>query len=111
MTLLEQLEITVTEIDSVFQAHLMREDIERIRKLTSLAENAESIAEFEKAGFFLNWTQNDLRTVELTDSLNPFLRAFYAAAQETDNDHLQAEVRKTWGYFNKERMRKLVGCL
>ncbi|MGI9374015.1 MAG: hypothetical protein ACR2OJ_16125 [Hyphomicrobiales bacterium] len=111
MNLLEELEETVEELDSFFQKHLMREDIQRIKKLTSLAENARSLEEFEKAGFFLGWTQHDLRTPELAETLNPFLRTFYAAAQSDDKNYIETEVKQAWIAFTKNRLNKLVRCL
>ena len=111
MKLLEELEGTVDHLDSPFQAHLMREDIQRLNKLFSLAEGVSSFEEFEKDGFFLGWTQNDLRTSELAETLEPFLSAFYAAVRGKNPDCTQAEVKQAWVSFNKDRMSKLIGCL
>lgn len=111
MKLLEELEVTVDTLDSVFQAHLMREDIQRIKKLVLLAEKSSSFEDFEKAGFFLGWTQNDFRTTELAGTLKPFLSVFYAAVQDENSACSEADVKQAWVSFNKDRLNKLVGCL
>jgi len=73
MKLLNELRQTADRLDSVFQAQLMREDIERIEKLVEMAKAAKRYDEFEKAGLYLGWTQGDMRTFELTGELKPFL--------------------------------------
>ena len=111
MRLLEDLEGTVDHLDSPFQAHLMREDIQRIKKLVLLAEEASTFEEFKKAGFILGWTQNNLRTTELAGTLKPFLFVFYSAVRDGSSDRSEAEVKQAWVSFNKDRLNKLVGCL
>lgn len=111
MELLEELERSVKKLESPFQAHLMREDIQRIKKLVLLAEEAKTYEEFEKSGFFLGWTHSDFRTSELSETLKPFLSVFYALVRENNSDRMQAEVKHAWISFNKDRMNKLIGCL
>ena len=89
----------------------MREDIARIERLAGLATTAASYEDYEKAGLYLQWTQGDLRTFELTDELKPFLKAVHTAANDAAGDRTDAAVRDTWIAFNTARMNKLIGCL
>ena len=111
MKLLYELRQTADRLDSVFQAQLMREDIERIEKLVEMAKAAKRYDEFEKVGLYMGWTQGDMRTFELTSELKPFLKAVYSAANEGPSESANSLIRETWIAFNNARMNKLIGCL
>lgn len=111
MKLLDELRKTADQLESAFQAQLMREDIARIEQLVELARTAATYEDYERAGLYLEWTQGDLRTFELTADLKPFLEAVHATANTAATDATDRQIRDTWITFNTARMNKLIGCL
>lgn len=89
-----------------FRAALLREDLERLTRLPNLAAGAADEAAFLKAAGLAGWTPGDLRTGELRPWLDPFLRAWYAAA-DSDNPTLL----NLWRSFDRNRLDILAGCL
>jgi len=97
--------------ESPFRAQLLREDVERLRKLQPLARSAPDLATFKKAGMRVGWTQGDLRTHELRAPLEALLEAVYA--YETGNAAADAEdrIEAAWRELHRARMERLLGCL
>ena len=95
---------------SVVQKQLLREDVERLRRLEELAEAHGSYEDFEHQGLFIGWTQGDFRTAELHATLKPFLKALHQA-KHAPSDGADEEVRTCWIAFNQDRSKRLVGCL
>ena len=89
-----------------FRAALLREDLERLNRLLDLAAGAADETAFLKAAGLVGWTPGDLRTGELKPWLDPFLRAWYAAAEIHDRALLDL-----WREFNVNRLDILAGCL
>ena len=110
LKLIAELRATAASIDSVVQAQLMKEDAARLERLKELAEASDTYEAFEKEALYCGWTQGDFRTPELHDSLVPFLTAAYSSLEQSGADN-DAEVRRLWVEFNRDRATKLVGCL
>ena len=91
---------------SYFRAALLREDTDRLSRLLQLAAEAADEAAFLKAAGLAGWTPGDLRTGELKPWLDPFLRAWYAAAGGGD-----AALLDLWRDFDRNRLDILAGCL
>ncbi len=91
---------------SYFRAALLREDLGRLNRLPELAAGATDEAAFLKAAGLVGWTPGDLRTSELKQWLDPFLRAWYAAAESNDPALLDL-----WREFDVNRLDILAGCL
>ena len=87
-----------------FRAALLREDLERLTRLLGLAAADE--AAFLKVAGLVGWTPGDLRTRELGPWLDPFLQAWYAAADGDDPALLGL-----WRRFDRNRLDILAGCL
>ena len=97
--------------DSYFQAALLREDVQRLEKLCTIAEECETLERFHKDGLYVGWTKGDLRTGELKEALTPFMEAFYAYAHGDKTPAREEEILGTWADFNQQRMKILVHCL
>lgn len=111
MHLIEELEALLNKEESMFRAQLLREDVDRLRKLTSLArENGDRDA-FVKAGMYIGWTSGDMRTHELKEELEPLLDATLAYATGGGTDEQDQALRTAWDNFHIARMRKIVHCL
>ena len=91
---------------SYFRAALLREDLERLTGLLVLAADADDEVAFLKAAGLAGWTPGDLRTYELKPWLDPFLRAWYGAAEGDDPALLDL-----WRSFDRNRLDILAGCL
>ncbi len=112
MQLLEALENAVEREESIFRAQLMREDIGRLRRLQELAEKAATREEFVKAGLYIGWTLDDLRTHEFKGELEPLLDAVYLRCRgEGDAGDLDRRIDEAWRVFDAKRLERLVGCL
>ncbi len=91
---------------SYFRAALLREDLERLTGLLELAAEAVDETAFMKAAGLAGWTPGDLRTHELKPWLDPFLRAWYGAADGDGPAPLDL-----WRDFDRNRLDILAGCL
>ena len=111
MHLIEELESTSGAEQSMFRAQLMREDVARLRKLATLAEECPDQDSFLKQGLYAGWTQGDFRTHELKAPIEAVLRAFYAYQTGGRTVEQDRAVRAAWDLFDRERIAKLVGCL
>lgn len=112
MELINFLQNALERENSLFRAQLLREDIERLQRLQALASKAASRETFVKEGFFVGWTQNDMRTYEFKEELEEFLCAFYddfsAAAPSKES---ASRLETTWNRLHAKRLERLVGCL
>ena len=104
MQLITDLEAMLAAEESVFRSQLLREDIARLRKLQDLAAECEDVAAFKKAGSRIGWTQRDMMTHLISDSLGAFLEALYE--RQTD-----ADIESAWRNLCRERNEKLIKCL
>ena len=111
MTFADEIEHLAAREESYFRAHLLREDVSRLRRLTALTAGCRDVDAFVKAGTTLGWTQGDLRTWELKPTLTAFLEAYFAAAGPNETPQQRARLHATWHAFDIDRMNKLVGCL
>ncbi len=111
MHLLEEMEQRQETEESYFRAHLLREDIARLRKLETLIGEQDSLEGFLKEGLYIGWTQGDFRTHELKQPLEALLAAFHAYETGGRSDEQDASLRSAWQAFDRERMEKLIGCL
>lgn len=111
MRLLEEFRRLLATEESLFRAQLLREDIAKFEKLIALAHEHTDYADFEKNGFYLEWTQSDFRTHELRDTLQRFLEAFYRHVREHQSDRSDDALQEAWESFDRDRMNKLIGCL
>ncbi|MEZ5954730.1 MAG: hypothetical protein R3C13_10555 [Hyphomonas sp.] len=111
MRLLDRLDETAANDESMFRRFLAKEDAERIRKLCNLAKAAPSLEDYLKKGLYIGWTRDDMRTWELKDQLTPLMQAIYDAQHADDAAALEDEIDRAWGPFNQHRMKILVHCL
>ncbi|MGI9355289.1 MAG: hypothetical protein ACR2PF_09055 [Rhizobiaceae bacterium] len=109
-SLLTKLEAEKERVDSVFQRHLLNEDLKRIHRLTQLAGECRSEAEFLKQGFGIGWTAGDLQTFKIRNCLDEFLTTFYHCMR-SNSAHKEEQIETAWKRFNRKRIEKLVGCL
>ena len=86
----------------------MREDTARLDKLVTLADASPDLAAFKKAGTYIGWTQNDMMTHLLADTLGGLLEAIYAWRKGTGDE---AAINTAWMDFCTERNEKLIKCL
>lgn len=112
MRLVERMKNEVERLDSMFQAHLMGEDIARIERLADMAHTSKDRADFLKQGLFAGWTKDDMRTFELKEPINAFLDALWDYTHHSaPGEDLERRLEATWIVFNKARMKVLIGCL
>lgn len=111
MQILQELQTRIASEQSMFRAQLMREDVARLDKLLTLAGESADLAAFKKAGTYIGWTQNDMMTHLLSESLGDLLDAIYAYRAEGSTDTSEAKVRTAWAGFCVERNEKLIKCL
>jgi len=111
MRLIEELQQSVREEQSLFRAQLLREDIDRLTKLGDLARSAGDLDTFKKAGRRIGWTQGDARTGELGEALDALLDAVFDYETGGAGSEQEARIRDTWLALHRVRMERLVGCL
>jgi hypothetical protein len=111
MHLIEDLEARAGTEQSMFRAQLLREDLDRLRRLTALADQCADLADFLKQGLYAGWTQGDFRTHELKTPIEAVLTAFYDYRTGGRTDAQDRALRAAWNAFDRERIEKLVGCL
>lgn len=111
MQLLSTLRDQLAREQSPFRVQLLKEDILRLEKLQALAETAGDLAEFQKAGSRISWTQNDMMTHRIAEPLSGFLDAFYGyrLGQKTEAD--ERRIHDAWLRLCAERNEKLIKCL
>ena len=106
LSVIDAVEAELAGNPSYFRAALLREDLERLIRLQELSTEAEDEAAFKKAAGLAGWTPGDLRTHELKPWLDPFLQAWFAAAEGDDPALLEL-----WRSFDRNRLDILAGCL
>jgi hypothetical protein len=111
MRLIDTLLRLVEEEESPFRAQLLREDVQRLRRLGALARSAPDLAHFRKAGMRVGWTQGDLRTHELRAPLETLLEAVHACETGPADAAAEDRVEAAWRDLHRVRMERLVGCL
>lgn len=111
MQLIERLTALAADEPSLFRSQLLREDVERLRKLERLAKTAPDAASFRKSGMRVGWTQGDARTHELAGPLARLLDAVYEFERGKRDAAQEEVIEKAWDALHRERMEKLVGCL
>ncbi len=111
MKLLEDLANAANNVDSPFQSQLIREDIARLNKLRELAGSSTTFDDFRKEGFYIGWTRDDLRTMDMKATLEWLLAAFYRLETGEGSPAAEQDLNQAWSAFNRDRMEKLIGCL
>jgi len=111
MRLIEELERTLAEEQSLFRGQLLREDIARLKRLRELARGAGDLATLRKAALRLGWTQGDARTQELRAPLEALVDAIFAYETGAGESRQEARIIEAWTELHQTRMERLVGCL
>ncbi len=111
MKLIETLQKLQKEEQSYFRSALLREDIARLEKLQKMARTCNSLAQFEKDGLYIGWTQGDLRTGELKEALLPLMTVIFSYVKGRQDEATEQELLDKWATFNALRMKTLVHCL
>jgi hypothetical protein len=111
MDILDRLERAMRSEESYFRAQLLREDVARLKKLRELAGRATSEETFVRDGLCVDWTPAGLRNGELTGTLEPLLKAFFAASRAAPEADTNAHLFSAWCAFDAQRIDLLVGCL
>ena len=110
MRLIEEMEQRLQSEDSMFRAQLLREDIDRLHRLESLARRHETLEAFAGEGLAIGWTRGNLRTHEVEEPLRALLAAVHAYERGGRTDRQHRAVRRAWDAFDRLRLAKLVGC-
>ncbi|MGV6801491.1 MAG: hypothetical protein ACWA5L_06170 [bacterium] len=110
MQLIDTLQHIAETHESYFQQFLAKEDIARLEKLALLAKVSEDEAAFIKEGLYIGWTQDDMRSHELKETLTPVLKALYAIWND-GADEKQVGLSEAWASFVQDRLEKLIHCL
>jgi len=110
MQIIDELREIAEKDESLFRRQLAKEDIARLERLAALAKAAADLEAFKKDGLYIGWTQNDMRTHDLRDTLLALLDAFYALTQEANEANEQA-LTAAWIKFRDDRLEKLIHCL
>lgn len=111
MDILDRLERALSSEESYFRAQLLREDLARLERLRELASKATTEETFLRDGLFIDWTPASLRNGELKATLEPLLKAFFAAEKGASGTDVDARLLRAWNAFDAQRMDLLVGCL
>jgi len=111
MDMLDRLERALSVEQSYFRTQLLREDVERLKRLRELAVEAATEQIFLRDGLLMDWTPGGLRNGELKTTLEPVLRAFFAAEKRAPGAEADADLLRTWQAFDAQRMDLLLGCL
>lgn len=111
MKLLEMLQEQAEVEESYFRKALLREDIGRVETMMEKAQSASTEAAYMKDALYIGWTQGDLRTVELKETLQPLMQAVFARMQEGESPKADDRVLARWHEFAKQRMKVLIHCL
>lgn len=111
MRLVEKLDHEAEHAEGMFARALAREDAGRVRKLLELARTHESVEEFTKHGLMIGWTQGDLRTLELKQTLIPVLEAVHALERQGGGEENERRLDAAWRAFVAHRLKVLVHCL
>ena len=111
MTLTEHLQAVIDDSESYVQSYLAKEDLTRITTLYGLAAEHDALKPFQKAGLYIGWTQNDMRTHELKAPLNALMAARFTREKNGSTPEIEAEIVSIWAQFHALRMKTLVHCL
>ena len=111
MRLLAQIEARLGAEASPFRAQLLREDLQRLRRLQVLAAATPERDGYLAAGRRLGWTQGDQRTDELRGVLDALLDAVFEHERGRRGDEQERRIQEAWAELTAARIEKLVGCL
>lgn len=111
MRLLEQLNEIAENSESLFRRALAKEDLKRFDKLSVLYPACADLAAFIKDGMYIGWTQNDMKTHEMRETLTALLEAYHAYRSDEADPALEARLDEAWAAFTKDRLEKLIHCL
>jgi hypothetical protein len=109
MDLQGQLKEIAKNHDSLFRRQLAKEDLARFERLREMALASETLEAFIKDGLYAGWTQNDMRTHELKETILPVLEAFYGLVRGTQGE--ETALKTAWSAFEVDRLNKLIHCL
>ena len=111
MQLVNELNEMLEREESPFRAQLLREDIARLEKLSAQAQQCPDLAEFQKSGTYIGWTQNDMMTHLVAEPLKGLLQTIHQHHHAGPSTESETRIRQAWIQFCKERNEKLVKCL
>lgn len=111
MQLQTYLQSIAENAESYFQAHLAREDLQRVERLQSKAEEFADLGELQKEALYLGWTPGDLRTGELKEQLVPLIAAMHRFAASPGDEEADAALLARWKEFHEARIAVLIHCL
>jgi hypothetical protein len=111
LRLITDLEKRIASEESFFRRQLLKEDVERLKKLAELAAKGESKETYLREGLFLGWTAGNFRTQEIEASVKALLEAVHALVVEGASPDRERTVEETWFTLFNERLEKLTGCL
>jgi hypothetical protein len=109
--LIADLEKRIVSEGSFFRRQLLKEDLERLKKLATLAAGGGSKEAYLREGLFLGWTAGNFRTQEIEVSVKALLEAVHALATEGASPDRERAVDEAWLALFNERLEKLTGCL
>jgi hypothetical protein len=117
MRLLDDLAARLSNEESYFRQHLIKEDISRLERLVAACPPGTDAASLIATGLKLGWTPDDMRTHELRPALEPLILAMHgrlvsaAANDATAIGAMDDRIAALWEDFERLRMDRLVGCL
>lgn len=111
MQLEKYLKTVAEQSQSYFQAHLAREDIERVQRLKQTALEAQSVEDLLHDALYLGWTPGDLRTGELKEEIEQLVRAMHAYLSAPKQSDLDDTLLLAWKAFHEKRITVLIHCL
>jgi hypothetical protein len=111
MRLIADLETRIASEESPFRRQLLKEDVDRLKRLAELAARPGPKETYLRDGLFLGWTAGNFRTPEIEGSLKALLDAVYTLVREGAAPAREQAVADAWLALFNERLEKLTGCL
>lgn len=111
MRLIGELRGRLDSEESLVRAQLIREDLARLSKLQAMALEHEAVEDFVRAGLYIGWTRDDMRTHEVKDELAALMSAIHKRQHGDTDAAAEQRIIDAWVAFNRARMTKLVHCL
>lgn len=111
MRLIADLETRLASEDSPFRRQLLKEDVDRLKRLVELAARPGPKETYLREGLFLGWTAGNFRTPEIEAPLTALLEAVYTLVRDGATPAREQAVADAWFALFKERLEKLTGCL
>ncbi len=110
MDIITHLTTVIDTSDSYVQSYLAKEDLVRVTKLFELATQHDELKAMQKAGLYIGWTQNDMRTHELKAPLSALIQAVFTREKLGVTPEIDAEIMSIWAQLHTLRLKTLVHC-